>query len=63
MSRSVLLSACGMLGLSLMAGSTSSATDPPAEKKAHGKDILGVWTLIHSEGTCLAGPECGKNPG
>jgi len=62
MSRSILLSACGLLGLSLMAGSTSSATDPPAEKKAQGKDILGVWTLIHSE---VEGDGVGslRNPG
>src|SRR5262245_35537330 len=62
MSRGILLSACGMLGLSLMAGSTSSAMDPPAEKKAQGKDVLGVWTLIHSE---VEGDGVGslRNPG
>jgi uncharacterized protein (TIGR03067 family) len=38
-----------MLGLALMAGSASSTTDQPAEKKAQGKAILGAWTLIHSE--------------
>ena len=61
MNRSILLSACGMLGLVLVAGS-SSTTGPPAEKRAQGKDVLGVWTLIHSE---VEGDGTGslRNPG
>ena len=62
MSRSILLSACAMLGLAFMAGSTSSSTGQPAEKKAQEKGILGVWTLIHSE---VEGDGTGslRNPG
>ena len=59
---SLLLSVWGVLGLVLMVGSSWSTTDAPAEKKAEGKDVLGVWTLIHSE---VEGDGTGslRNPG
>ena len=62
MNRRILLSVCSMLGLFLMAGNSSSTADAPAGKKAQGKDILGVWTLIHSE---VEGDGVGslRNPG
>jgi uncharacterized protein (TIGR03067 family) len=62
MNRRILLSVCSVLGLFLMAGSSSSTTHQPAEKKEQEKGIPGVWTIIHSE---VEGDGLGslRNPG